>query len=195
MDDFNKYHFTGQKEGEKILLVAHRHWFDILTQFLFVLLLLGMLIGGYLYMPLIFPFLQKEIGDAFFAFMANTFLLFVWIIFFIIWIDYYFDVWIVTNQRIVNIDQRGLFSREVSELELENIQDVTTEVSGIIPTFFNYGDLYIQTASEKERFLFHNVPDPYAIKDLIMNLQEDVEKMEENQFGEMLREKVRHREV
>jgi len=192
MENFNRYHFAGQKDGEKILLVAHRHWFDILTQFFFVLVLIIMLIGSYAFLPVMFPFLGEAIGSAFFAFLENTFLLFIWIIFFIIWIDYYFDVWIITNQRVVNIEQKALFSREVSELELENIQDVTTEVSGILRTFFNFGNLYIQTASETERFVFNNVPDPYKIKDLIMNLQETQEKNEEEHFGKMLEEKIHH---
>lgn len=193
MENFTKYHFAGQKPGEEILLVAHRHWFNILIQFFFIFALLAMLVGSYAYLPLLFPFLGNELGDVLFAFVENSFLLLIWIIFFIIWIDYYFDVWIITNERIVNIDQKGLFSREVSELELGNIQDVTTDVAGIIPTFFNYGDLYIQTAAETERFIFQNVPDPYAIKDLIMNLQKSHEKEEQVEFGRMIDKQVNHK--
>jgi len=80
----------------------------------------------------------------------------------------------------------------VSELELEKIQDVTTDVRGVIPTFLNYGNLLIQTAGERERFIFRNVPDPYEIKDTIMKLQNELENREENEFGEMLREKIHH---
>jgi hypothetical protein len=100
------------------------------------------------------------------------------------------DVWIVTDQRIINIEQKGLFSRVVSELELENIQDITSDVRGVIATFLNYGDLFVQTAAEKERFIFRNIPDPYKVKDMIMNLQEKVETKEENIFGELIRKKV-----
>ena len=92
----------------------------------------------------------------------------------------------------MNIDQKGLFSRVVSELELEKIQDVTTDVRGMIPTFLNFGDLFVQTAAEQVRFRFHNVPDPYAVKDLIMNLQNKSEAREENKFSEMLRKKIHH---
>jgi uncharacterized membrane protein YdbT with pleckstrin-like domain len=130
--------------------------------------------------------------ESLFAFIRNLFFIFTWITFFIIWIDYYFDVWIVTNQRIVNIEQKGMFSRVVSELELEKIQDVTTDVRGVIPTFLNYGDLMVQTAAERERFRFRKVPDPYAVKDLIMKLQNELEDKEENEFGEMLKEKIHH---
>jgi hypothetical protein len=100
----------------------------------------------------------------------------------------------VTDRRIVNIEQKGFFSRVVSELELENIQDITTDVRGIIPTFLNYGNLHVQTAAEQERFIFRNIPDPYDVKDIIMNLQKKSEDREEHQFGEMLRKKI-HKEI
>ena len=190
MKNLTSYHFDGQKSDEKILLVAHRHWFDIFSQLLLVFAMLLLFIGSYASFPVLFPVIEKAIYRNLFLFLENLFFIFAWMLFFLIWIDYYFDVWIVTDRRIVNIEQKGLFSREVSELELENIQDITTDVKGVIPTFLNYGDLFVQTAAEKERFRFHNVPNPYAIKDMIMNLQKKYEDKEENQFGEMLREKI-----
>lgn len=190
MQNFTKYHFRGQKEHEKILMVVHRHWFDILTQFIIIAAMLFVLIGSYIAVPYIFPDLQETLGDAFFLFLESLFLLFVWMTFFIIFIDYYFDVWIVTNERIVNINQKGLFSRVVSELELENIQDITTDVRGLIPTFLNYGNLFVQTAAERERFLFRNVPNPYAIKDIIMNLQEEYEKKEGKELGKIIHDQI-----
>jgi len=147
----------------------------------FVFGLLLLLIGGFLYFPLLFPVLNILPFNSLFIFLENIFAMSIWIIFFLLWVDYYLDVWIVTNLRIVNIEQKGLFSRTVSELELSRIQDVTTEVLGMIPTFLNYGDVFIQTAAEQERFLFRQVPDPYGIKDQIMKLQKQrsVAKTEE----------------
>jgi hypothetical protein len=187
---FNKFHFDGQKQGEQILLVLHRHWFDILSQFFLLVLMLFLLIGSFAYLPLIFPTLSEGQNRNLFLFLENFFLLLLWIMSFLVWIDYYFDVWIVTDQRIVNIEQKGLFSRIVSELELEKIQDITSDVKGVIATFLNFGDLQVQTAAEQERFLFHNIPDPYTVKNMIMNLRKLSEDKEEEQFGEMLREKI-----
>jgi Bacterial PH domain len=191
---FSKYHFAGQKNNEKILAVLHRHWFDILTQFIVVFMMLLVLFGSYALSFIFYTTLSEPLFQNLTAFLRNLFFIFTWIIFFIIWIDYYLDVWIITDRRIINIEQKGFFSRIVSELELENIQDITTNVRGVIPTFFNYGHLYVQTAAEKERFIFRNIPNPYGIKDLIMNLQNKVEQQEENQFGEMLRKKI-HKET
>lgn len=191
MDRFMKFHFKGQKENEKILLVLHRHWFDIASQFLMILLMLAVFVGSYTFSSIFYnltdnPAFAKELV----AFLRNLFFMLIWITFFVIWIDYYLDVWIVTDRRIVNIEQKGLFARVTSELEMDKIQDVTTEVQGLIHTFLNYGDLFVQTAAEKERFIFHNIPDPYSVKDLLMAIQKKQEALEENQFGELIRKKI-----
>lgn len=198
MDGFNrftKYHFDGQKSGEEILLVLHRHWFDILSQFITIFLMTLLLFGSYIFAPLFYPGLADASNHNLFIFLENLFFIMIWILFFLIWIDYYFDVWIVTDQRIVNIEQRGLFSRAVSELELDKVQDITSDVKGVIPTFLNYGDLYVQTAAEMERFIFHNIPDPYSVKDMIMKLQKKQEKKEDVQFTDLLSRKIHHDDV
>ena len=189
---FSKYHFDGQREDEQILLVLHRHWFDILSQFFIILAMLLLFFGSYGLTAFFYADIDIQTFSTLFAFLRNLFFTFIWITFFIIWIDYYLDVWIVTEQRIINIEQKGLFARTTSELRLEKIQDVATNVKGVIPTFLNYGDVEIQTAAEQEKFLFRNIPDPYAVKDLIMKLQKKFEKSEDVEFTEMLSKKIHH---
>lgn len=165
-------HFQGQHPGEEVQEIIHRHWFNIFLH-LFVVIALGvLLVGSFLILPLVFPDLKDEIALRFSYFLQNTLFIFLWIYGFLIWIDYYFDVWVITNERIVNIEQKGLFAREVSELKFSNVQDVTSTVEGLLPTVLNYGDVYVQTAGEKERFVFRMVPDPYAVKDKIMRLSQ-----------------------
>lgn len=192
MRRFNQYHFKGQKEDETILLVLHRHWFNILIQFASVFLMLLLFFGSYAFSYFFYGLAGQN--QTLIAFGRNLFFMFIWIIFFVIWVDYYLDVWIITDKRIINIEQRGLFARVVSELELEKIQDITTDVRGIIPTFFNYGNLFVQTAAEKERFVFRHIPDPYSVKDLVMKLQKKSEEKEENEFGELISKKI-HKEI
>jgi uncharacterized membrane protein YdbT with pleckstrin-like domain len=195
MKNFESFHFSGQKEGEKILLVTRRHWFNILENLASVFAMILMLVISFVILPRLFPVFSTQDFQIIFLFLENLFAMIIWIIFFLIWIDYYFDVWIITNCRIVNVEQKGLFSREVSELELEKIQDITTDVLGIIPTFLNYGDVLIQTAGEKERFVFKDVPDPYAIKDLIMNLRKQRHREETNELGEVILEEIHKNDI
>ena len=119
-------------------------------------------------------------------FLLNTFLLFIWLYAFLVWVDYYFDVWIITSQRIVNIEQKGLFNREVSELQFSRIQDVTSVVDGFIPTILNFGDVYVQTAAEEERFVFRQIPDPYTIKDMVMQLSRSSTPEEARKINEKI---------
>ena len=194
MNNLNKFRFIGQKEGEEILLLVRRHWFNMFIQFLMIAFAVILLIVIYAALPVIFPFFASGAGFKVLIFLASLFMIFIWMLFSLIWIDYYFDIWIITNKRIINIEQKGLFIRHVSELAFKNIQDVTTEVTGFIPTVLNYGDVFIQTAAEKERFIFKQVPGPYKIKDLIMNLQKKQFRQKEVELGQIIQEEI-HKEI
>lgn len=170
MSHLQNYHFPDQHADEKILKVVHRHWFVIVFQFFIISVALLFIVGSFFFMSRLYPEIVKALGSSVIMFLETTFILFIWFYAFLVWIDYYLDVWIVTNERIINIEQNGLFSREISELRLENIQDVTTQVGGFLPTMLNFGYVYVQTAAEKERFVFEQVPDPYGIKNLVMQL-------------------------
>lgn len=190
MKNFKNFHFAGQKDNEEIILIVRRHWFDIFAQLFLVFFMVLLLIAGHTYIPSLFPFFQSSPMDDLFLFLESLFAMMIWIVFFIIWIDYYFDVWFITDRRVIDIAQKGLFNRHVSELEHENIQDVTTEVVGVIPTFLNYGDVFVQTAAEKERFVFRKVPNPYEIKDIIIHLHNKQEQQETDELGEMIEKKI-----
>ncbi len=81
---------------------------------------------------------------------------------------YFLNLWVLTNQRIVNIKQRRFWSREVSSLLLQRVQDVTTDVSGIIPSLLGIGTIKVQTASEEVDFVMRGIPRPEQMRDLIL---------------------------
>jgi uncharacterized membrane protein YdbT with pleckstrin-like domain len=177
MFGIQKYHFKVVGENEKVVKVIHRHWIDILLQLLVALAIMAALAGSLFVFPFIFPQLQEKEFYSIFLFLETVFGIFIWIYVFLIWIDYYLDIWIITDERIINIEQRGLFMRNVSELRYERVQDVTAEVEGFLQTIFNFGDVHIQTAGETPRFFFRQVPDPYGIKSMIMNFHKKREKI------------------
>jgi uncharacterized membrane protein YdbT with pleckstrin-like domain len=94
----------------------------------------------------------------------------IWIFFFSQFTDYYLDINVVTNDRILDINQKGLFGRAVSELDLTRVQDVHSEIKGIIPTLLNYGKVEVQTAATEENFHFDQVPDPHRVRQRILEL-------------------------
>ena len=164
----------GKGNKENLVIFLRRHWINLFFELLPFLFFTFLLLASYL--AIIF-FLPNTDYNSYQVSLTNFLLalasLFVWAFLFIILIDYYLDVWIVTDERIVDIEQRGLFRREVSELLLENIQDLTTEITGVIPTVFDYGNLYIQTAGKRERFQFQSIPHPERVRDLILVLSEE----------------------
>ncbi len=190
MNKFFNYRFDGQEKDEKILVVLRRHWFNILTQFISVLFLIIIFFASLFFLPSVFQILKDPVFHNFFYFLESLLAMFICILLFLIWVDYYLDTWIITNKKVVNIEQKGLFSRVISELALDKIQDITTEVTGVFPTFLNYGDVFIQTAAEKERFIFRKIPGPQKIKDMLMGLQKEKEQEKTEQFEHMLHEEL-----
>lgn len=187
---YSEYSFRGKRKDEEIILVLRRHWIVLvfhLIPIVFVLIgivLLDVLASG------VIDFFQLNIDPVFMSFIESFLFLIFWLGLFIVWIDYYLDVWIVTTQRVIDVNQSGLFSRQISELEHGKIQDVTSEVKGLIPTFFRFGHVHIQTAGEKARFVFKQVPNPVRVRDIIMQLQKYSILREKRLEGEIMRGKI-----
>ena len=184
---FGEINFPGQHDDEQVILFLRRHWFIFLRRLIFVILSIIVLVLIYAF----FNFLESGFAQSDYynllLFAESLGTLFIWNLFFILWIDFYLDAWIVTNERIINISQKGFFNRDISELRLTKIQDVTSEIVGFVPTILGYGNIYVQTAAETERFTFHQIPDPNEVKNIIVRLQEKERKSEEREMGEAMR--------
>ncbi len=172
MKNLQAISFPGKREDETVLLLLRRHWIILLAHGIVSLILLIVPIAGALILRSILPGLQTSSIYPFLVLLFWIYLMFVWTYFFVGWIDYYLDAWVVTNDRIIDIEQNGLFNRVISEQRLYRVQDVTAEVKGPIQTFFNFGRVYIQTAAEHERFVFEDVAEPYQVKKVIIELHE-----------------------
>ncbi len=162
------FYFSSQHPNEKIVFIIHRHWFNMFIQFIPLMALLGIMLISFIMQPLIFENFTSTGGEIIFYFMQTFFLIFIWIFGFAIWFDYYLDIWIITTERIVNVEQKGLFSRQVSELKFRHIQDISTDIHGFFPTILNYGDITVQTAAEQSHFKFRSVGNPYKVKSDLM---------------------------
>jgi hypothetical protein len=115
-----------------------------------------------------------------FTFFYTSYLLIVWTVGFAIWTDYYLDLMIITNKRIMYVDQKGLFSREMSTLRYQTIQDLTSDIVGVLRTFLNYGELYIQTAAAVGEFSIKDIANPTLVKEIISR---EVTRVMEERFN------------
>jgi uncharacterized membrane protein YdbT with pleckstrin-like domain len=91
-------------------------------------------------------------------------------------LSWFFNVYIVTNERIIDVDFENLLYREVSEANIEKIQDIEYQIGGVSRSIFNYGDVFIQTAGTIQNFDFKAVPNPADVVRIIQNLKEAEEK-------------------
>lgn len=93
---------------------------------------------------------------------------------------WFFNIYILTDERVVDVDFKNIFFRKISTAKTEEIQDVNIESSGSFETFFGYGSVFIQTAAEVSQFEFKFVPNPDRVGKIINQLidLEEQEKLE-----------------
>lgn len=162
-----------QLPDENITGLYRRHPITIFGLYVALFVIIILPIGAYIYLRLTQAAVMQNAATFALVVMGSG-LFFMFIILFLYqqFLDYWLDMWIVTNRRIINIEQRGLFSRTTSELRLYRVQDVTAEVTGFMHSMLDYGMVYVQTAGEKEYFAFEDVHHPNLIAKTILELAE-----------------------
>jgi len=96
-----------------------------------------------------------------------------------IWLNiliWFFNVGIITNERVIDIDFHAVIYKEITEARLERIQDLTQKAGGFLESYFDYGDLFIQTAGEEQNIEFENIPHPAVVVKVVHQLTENSSK-------------------
>jgi uncharacterized membrane protein YdbT with pleckstrin-like domain len=176
------YNLPGKMPGEKIIKIIRRDGFILFKKVIFTLVLAGLpALVGLMILSFYPNLLNGQISFPLIVLAVSGYCLFIWLFAFFSFIDYYLDLWVITDQRIIDVRQEGFFARTVAELKMFQVQDVTSEQEGFFQFVFRYGDVYVQTAGTVDRFVFLQVPKPEKIRDIIIKLAEqDKEKHEES---------------
>ena len=161
------------EEGEEIIYTARKHWFLFVSEtvsllFAAIFPLAFFIIPTAILEPIFSALAMQDYGPSLFFFFWSLWLMFLWIIFVLLWTNYYLDVWLITNYRIIDIEQLGLFSRNLSSFRFDQIQDATVKVSGLLATLIGFGTVEIHTASN-DSFKFKGVAAPNQLKERIMS--------------------------
>ncbi len=98
------------------------------------------------------------------------------------WISWYFSVFIVTNQRFIQIIQKGFFHRSVADIKLQQIQSISYELSGLQQTLLGYGPIKFQTYIGD--FIIHDVHHPGKIQKKIQTILRQLNITSINYAGE-----------
>ena len=134
--------FPGQRKNESVFIFLRRHFLAYLpfAAIFIIMIVVGIIMYAVVYNSSFFVGAVYNIG----VIGANTFLLAAVSFAFVALLDFYFDVHIVTDTRIVDIDQNRLFHRQIDELSLEDVEDVSVILKGFLGTVFSYGSVEIK---------------------------------------------------
>ncbi len=164
-----KSYLTKQKinlqKDEHIILLTRKHWFKFVRDVFYVAL-------GFVLALIVFSFATagSEVSPTVVFIFAIILLLF-WVSLFVVWTNHYLDLWIVTNKRIIHIEQINLFHRTRSTLRLERVQNVSIRRKGILEELLNFGTISVETAGYKTFMTqMHNIPKPSEVAQKIMKL-------------------------
>ncbi len=161
--------FEEQEANENIILLIRRHFATNIPWIFasFLLILLPLLFPFFLnFSP--FPLPSSQTITFYIAFYYIVVFGFV-LINFTLW---YFNVGLVTNLHVIDIDLSGILYRQISQAKMEKIEDVTYRQAGFIRSLFNYGDVHMQTAGEEENIEYDRVPRPAKVAEIINDITE-----------------------
>lgn len=162
--------FETQEKEEKVVLMLRKHPITNIPWIIVAIILL--------FAPNVlsfFPLLD------FLPFRFQLIALFFWYLIVTAFIieealSWLFNVYILTDERVVDIDFYNLIYKEISDTKIDKIQDVTYNVGGVVRTLFNYGDVLIQTAGTVPNFEFQAVPNPAEVARILQEMRTEEER-------------------
>ena len=126
--------FVGQQDGEEIQLVLRRHH-SVMAR--------GLVMAGLVLAISATPLLVWKLQWLWLVFLAG--LLLAIIIAFNTWIKWYYGVYIVTNRRVRQQIQRGLFHKTTIDVYLDKVQNISYNISGLKGSLLGYGTILLRT--------------------------------------------------
>jgi len=162
--------FEGQEHGEDVVLLLRKH--PVIAYARISVSLIGLLIPVFIALIFYSAIFKTHLWPLF-IFLACLWFLIFWLLMFYSLTIYTLNVVIITDRRIMENEQKGIFNRKVSELHMSRIQDISVHVRGILETFLKFGNLVVQTAAHESQFTFYEIPQPEKVKNTIMKIVTD----------------------
>jgi membrane protein YdbS with pleckstrin-like domain len=161
--------FPGQRDSEEVIMVLFKHWYTLVLP---IVIALTVIIVSFA-LPL-----WWGVTDFIFRYGFTAALYYLWLVFWVCSIVYNYITWyraryIVTSERIIDIDQKSLFNRQVSEVDLDRIQNITHTIKGPAATLLNFGTVIIQSAGATDITL-DDIAEPDEIQEEIARLIRDI---------------------
>ena len=176
IDNTNR-NFKGQQKNEIVYCFSRKHWILLVPHFIGLLTIIGLIIGYFSMAPVlsgIKQFLSAEIYHAI-IFILLCMVTFFLHSFFIRVFNYYLQIFIITNFRIVELGHTLYFTRDSDSIHIDDIQEIEVHQNGIVRTIFNYGDLVMTLSSGYATNTVHYVPNPhYYFRKITKTQRQDI---------------------
>ncbi|MCP4522940.1 MAG: PH domain-containing protein [Candidatus Gracilibacteria bacterium] len=149
------------KEGEKLEMEIRRHW--VIYIFLGMYFLIGVFISAMTY---------SFFGGASWIHMINIiFWMFYGLFIYVEWLNHELDMYLITNNRIIGVEQISWMNRVTRECNLAQVQEVSSKTKGFFANILNYGTITIQTAGANANNLdMELAPDAIQQARLVLNI-------------------------
>jgi len=170
----NNVWFHDKRPDEDILLLLRKHLVTNIPWIVFTLVLL-------LIPPILFGFFSSSLGQSVIipeTVLPMRYIMILTLFYYLVvlgyglvsFITWFYNVSLITSKRVVDIDYSDVIYHNVAATKLNLIQDVDYTQSGFIRSLFNYGDVFVQTASGAPNFDFLAVPRPSEVANIIESL-------------------------
>lgn len=162
-------YFDTQEPDEHILLFLRRHFVTNSPWITFTILLL--------FLPLLAIYILQSFNYSF-SFLPQPLTQIILILYYLLvltnafvnFLDWYYNISIITSKRVLDIQLKDLVNKKVSATKINLIQDVDFKQTGTIPSIFNYGDVFMQTAGKDINFVADAVPNPEYVVQVVESL-------------------------
>lgn len=171
-----KKHFDDQFEDEDVLFVFRKH--PLIMRKGVIIGMCFMLIGPVYTLILTYARPDSSPSMTFFFMSLLVSMACGMLVVFPYWISWYYSLFIVTNQRLIQITQKGLFHRSVVDLGLQQIQMVNYQIAGLQQTLLGFGTIMMQTYVGD--LVIHDIHKPAKIQKKLLNIlrQEGIDVQE-----------------
>jgi hypothetical protein len=168
--DINAIHLDNMSPWEKIEFVLRRHW--IMYIFLGVRILFSILLTG------VALLINHPIVHILIILFWMAFLIYIYIA----WLNHELDLFVVTNNRIVWVEQISFLNRIVSECNLWQVQEVNSQSKWFLANILNFWLITIQTAWNTSNFEMDWAPNPMQSSRKILNIVDHYRDLEKKKY-------------